>query len=565
MSTRLPCARSLVVAAFTLLLAACGGGSDSPVAQAPGPDAPPAGGGAPAPQPVAQFTVDLALDKAIVFQGSTAIVRAQVLRSGGFDGAVTLTLGGLPAGVSASPAVVAAGANQVDITLVAEAAAPHSLPTAVEVEGRALIDGNTQRASKSMTLTVRGVAGMVDTSFAGGAFLTRVGDSEDYAHAVAVQPDGKVLVAGSAATPLGTRIAVVRYLRDGTLDASFGSGGKAVAAVGSGDDAARAIAVQPDGRIVVAGLSQQRQAGADFAMLRFMPDGTPDASFGQQGRVLTDFGGDSDRAFALLVQPDGRIVAAGQTNVNGATTGLDFALARYLADGRLDAGFGSGGKVVAPMLAGSSSDMVRGLALQTIGGSARLLAVGGEGDFTAARFTDDGRLDTGFGQGGKVLAPFGSNIGAAHAVAVLPTGEAVIAGHVGHDFAAVRLLADGRLDTRFGPQADGRFVHAMAAENWDQATAIAVQADGKLLLAGWLYTGQGTSGDFAALRLQPDGRLDAGFGRNGTMTHAVAGSRTDLGHAIVLQADERISTVRAIVAGEGQDANRDFALMRLWL
>ena len=552
--------RSLVAAAVTVLAACGGGGTDAPVVETP--TAP----STPAPQPpTGSFTIAVAADKAIVFQGGTAVVRAQVTRSAGFGGAVDVVLTGLPSGVSASPAIVPAGATETDVTLIAQAAAPHSLPTAVTVQGSAQVAGATRQATTPLTVTVRGTAGMVDTSFVGGAPLTRVGDSEDYAHAVTVQADGKVLVAGSSASPQGTRVAVVRYLRDGTLDTSFGVGGKAVAAVGTREDVARAIAVQPDGRIVVAGLSYQRTADYDFMLVRFMPDGTPDAGFGDQGRVLTDFGGDSDRAFALLVMPDGRIVAGGQTNVQRSSTGVDFALARYLADGRLDTAFGSGGTVVAPVLPGSTSDRVHGLALQTVDGSARLLAVGGDGDFTAARFTETGMLDASFGSGGKVAGLFDVSIGAAHAVTVLPTGEAVIAGHVGHDFAAVRLMPDGRLDPRFGPAADGRFRHAMSATNWDEATAITHQADGRLLLGGWVFSGTGTAGNFGVLRLSAEGTLDESFGQGGVMTHAVAGSKTDMGRAIVLQPDERIPSVRAIVAGEAQDTNRDFALMRLWL
>ncbi len=150
-------------------------------------------------------------------------------------------------------------------------------------------------------MTVRGVAGMADTSFGGGSFLTRVGTSEDYAQAVAVQPDGKVLVAGSTSSAAGIQIAVIRLLRDGALDTSFGTEGRAVVAVGTRDDKAMAVAVQPDGKIVVAGLSQQgTAAGYDFALVRLLSTGAVDTAFGNNGRVVTDFGGDNDRAFALL-------------------------------------------------------------------------------------------------------------------------------------------------------------------------------------------------------------------------------------------------------------------------
>lgn len=592
----MPRLRSITAAVAIAVLAGCGGGSDGPapaagagagstgtagttgtssgtpasggpVAGTPGTGAPSNGDKTESTQGSAarNFTIAPVQDKAIVFQGGSLAVRLKLTRQTGFAGPVAVALTGLPEGVSATSAFIAAEATEVDLTLAALGTAPHSLPTTVTVEGTAIIDGVADRASNPLTVTVRGVAGMVDTSFAGGSFLTRVGASEDYPFAAAVQADGKVLVAGSSASNLGNRIAVVRYLRDGTIDTTFGDAGRAIVAVGTRDDVARAIAVQPDGRIVVAGLSYQRTADYDFTLVRLMPNGALDTGFGDQGKVLTDFGGDSDRAFALALMPDGRIVAGGQTNLRRGSTGVDFALARYLADGKPDSSFGSGGKVIEAILPGSTSDMVRGLAWQTVNGSLRLLAVGGEGDFTAARFTESGALDASFGAAGKVSGLFGVSIGAAHAVTVLPTGEAVIAGHVGHDFAAVRLTVNGQLDPAFGPVRDGRLRHPMVASNWDEATAIAHQADGRLLLGGWVYAGVGTAGDFGVLRLTADGTLDPSFGQNGTMIQAVAGTKTDLAHALVLQADERVPTVRAIVAGEAQDVNRDFALMRLWL
>jgi uncharacterized delta-60 repeat protein len=161
---------------------------------------------------------------------------------------------------------------------------------------------------------------------------------------------------------------------------------------------------------------------------------------------------------------------------------------------------------------------------------------------------------------------FGSSIGSAFAVVVLPEGELVLAGHIGHDFAAVQLSPDGRLDPRFGPARDGRFRHSVAEANWDEATALVRQADGRLLLGGWAYRGVGTSGDFAALRLAADGTLDTSFGGGGVVRHALAaGEKPDFGRAMALQTDERVPTVRALLAGEAQDIDRDFALLRLWL
>ena len=539
-----------LIAALAFGLAACGG---DPAAEAP----------APVPPQSAKFTLELSADKLVLNQASLGTLRVTVTRAAGFTEAVSVDLSGLPEGVIAAPVIVAAGATSADITLAAGAMAPHSLPTQAKATGHAA--GET--AQRSLTVTVRGLAGALDTSFAGGKVITPVGTGEDYAKAVAVQADGKVVVAGSSAVVGGTRLSLVRYQRDGALDAGFGNGGKVLVSVGArGNDAANAVAVQADGKIVVAGASDQGASGLDFVLLRFNADGTPDAGFGNGGQAITDFGSDSDRAWAVLVMADGKIVVGGETNSGVTSGGTDFAVARYRPDGTLDAGFGQGGRVVTAVKSATGTDIVRALAVQIVRGGERLLAVGGEGDFLAVRYTSAGALDASFGVNGKVVGLFNANIGAAHAVTVLPTGEAVLAGHIGHNFAAVQLTEDGLLDNRFGSGASGRFLHAVSESNWDEATTIVRQADGKLLLGGWVYSGNSSAGDFVALRLTADGMRDADFGTNGISIVPMAeGTRNDQGRAMVLQADDRIPSVRALIAGEAGGSNHDFALARLWL
>jgi uncharacterized delta-60 repeat protein len=548
-----------LAAVFVATLAACGGGSSDPAASPtpePGTDAP----APPPPPPPAEFTLSLSTEKAVILQGSSVTVKASITRSAGFSDAVQVALSGLPSGVSAPVVTIAAGATEADVVLSAQAAAPHSLPTASTAQGTA----GTVSASHGLTVTVRGLPGAVDTSFGGGIVTTPVDIGEDYANAVAVQDDGKVIVAGSSATATGTWVSLVRYQRDGSIDTSFGNSGKVITPVGSkGNDSARAVAVQSDGKIVVAGSSEQAGTGLDFALLRYNANGTLDTSFGNGGKVVTDFGGDSDRAWALLIQADNKIVVGGEANFGSATTGVDFALARYNADGSLDAGFGNGGKVTTPLKSNAGTDVVRALALQTVDGEARILAVGGEGDFLAARYSASGTLDASFAGSGKIVGLFNASIGGARAVTVLPSGEAVLAGHIDHRFAAVRLTAAGALDNGFGT--GGKFTHAVV-DNWNEATAMVRQADGKLILGGWIYTGNSSSGDFAALRLEADGTLDAGFGTGGiVVTPTAAGTKNDLGKALVLQADDRVPTVRAIQAGEANGSNHDFVVLRYWL
>src|SRR5204863_89341 len=154
---------------------------------------------------------------------------------------------------------------------------------------------------------------------------------------------------------------------------------------------------------------------------------------------------DSDTAFAMLIQADGKLIAGGETSQGSSATGVDFALARYGVDGRLDATFGAGGQVVTSLVESGGRDSIYALAFEELGGEIRLLAAGGEGDFALARYTPSGQLDASFGAGGKVIGVMGSTIGAARAVTVAPDGKILVAGHHHHDFALARFSAAGQL------------------------------------------------------------------------------------------------------------------------
>jgi uncharacterized delta-60 repeat protein len=508
------------------------------------------------PTPNPSFTLQPAADKLPILQGSGVTLKVTLERQSGFDGAVNLTLSGLPSGVSAAPAIVAAGATSAELRLEAAASAPHSLPTPVTLEGTS----GTAKASQTLTVTVRGPAGSLDTSFGGGIQVTPVGAGEDYGQALAVQPDGKVLLAGHTVSATGGEdFALVRYNRDGGLDTAFGSGGKVVTPVGSGSDQAYAVALQPDGKIVVGGSAAVSPSDLDFALVRYNPDGSLDPSFGSGGKVLTALGG-VDHVFALAIQPDGKIVAGGDTD--SGTGAQDFALARYNPNGSLDSGFGSGGKVSTPIRPGTTRDSIYGLALQTVGGETRIVAAGGEGDFILARYTPAGQLDETFGEGGKVDGLFASSIGAARAVVVTGGSKLLVAGHTDHDFALVRLLASGSPDAAFGT--DGKVVTPLSKTNWDEAQALAVQADGKIVVGGWVYSGAGSSGDFAAVHYSPEGALDPGFGSGGVVITPVGGAKDDQARAVALQPEERVPTVRILVGGSVNGSNHDLALARYW-
>lgn len=550
--------RSLQATALALLtaLAACGGGgSDGGASATPtGQSADPGTN----PQQAATFTLALSTQKAVILQGTSVEVDATVTRSAGFDEAIDLAVTGLPNGVTATPVSVAKGANTAKVTLTADAAAPHSLPTDATVKGTS----GAVTAQHSVTVTVRGVAGSLDTSFGtGGKTVTAVGPTDDYAQAMAVQADGKLVVVGYGNTGASTDFELVRYQRDGAIDTTFGNNGVVTTDVSTGSDVANAVAIQADGKIVVAGSADVSPKGKSFAVVRYNADGSLDGTFGDNGKVITSFGSQSDEAFAVVVQADGKIVLGG--HYRHATQGLDFALARYETNGTLDVGFGVNGLATTPVRVGNSRDSIYGMALQTIDGEQKIIAVGGEGDFVLSRFNANGTVDNTFRMGQTLDSEFGTVIGAARAVHVSADNKIIVVGHANNDFALLQLKADGTDDTTFG--GSGAIVTKVSATNWNTATAVVRQDDGKVVVGGWVYAGNSSSADFVVARYTTAGVLDDSFGTVGlTITPVAPGTKDDAGRAILLQIDDRVPTVRSIVAGSANDANYDFAVTRYW-
>ncbi|MCG6920093.1 MAG: right-handed parallel beta-helix repeat-containing protein, partial [Acidobacteria bacterium] len=248
---------------------------------------------------------------------------------------------------------------------------------------------------------------------------------------------------------------------DTTFNAG-GTPGTATVSVGASSDWANAIVVDASasGYILLAGASTDTAGGNDFdfSMVRYQLDGTLDASFGAGGKVKTDLRGGQDWGAGVAVQSDGKIVMAGGSIGPGGDT--DFAVVRYVANGTsLDASFGSGGMAFTPMAPGDASDEASALVLQPDG---KIVVVGGatnasgDYDFAVVRYNTDGSLDTSFGFGGKVTTPIGGGDDVATAVVLQPDGRIVVVGHSYNtltqdtDFAMVRYNADGSLDNTCG-------------------------------------------------------------------------------------------------------------------
>ncbi|WP_170131213.1 hypothetical protein [Deinococcus yavapaiensis] len=473
----------------------------------------------------------------------------------GVTGPVTISLDGLPTGAKASSVVIPSAANTADVTVTATRGAPHSRPTTATLHAR-FEHGSVSRA---VVVTVRGAAGSLDTTFGtAGVAVTKASLGESQANAMAVLPDGKIVVVGEAFGQLGDFM-ILRYDRDGILDSSFGTNGKVVVDFEGGRDVAEAVVVQPDGKVIVGGSASSSAASGrreSFAAVRLTSTGKLDASFGTNGKVTIAFPDSSvGKTHAVALQPDGKIVLGGEATF--VASGVDFALARLTPTGTLDASFGTNGRVTTPVLTLSETDRIFALALQ----GDKIVAAGG-GKFQVVRYTSNGALDSTFGSDGKVADVFGSSSSATSAL-VDRDGRVLLAGERDMNTVVVRLNTGGVLDTTFGSR--GVVEVPLSSTNWDKAAALVSQTDGKIVVGGWVNEGQTSSGNFAVTRLTAGGALDATFGRGGTTITPVAlDAKADFANAAALQSDDRIPAVRIVLAGARSADGLAVALTRYW-
>jgi len=361
----------------------------------------------------------------------------------------------------------------------------------------------------------------------------------------------------------GTALAV-----DGDLDPTFGTDGKVLIDFDHSTDIANAVAIQADGKFVVVGTTYQDNdfSDEDFAVARYNPDGTLDETFGVGGKVQTDFPGLAAVASSVVVQPDGKIVVAGGAFPLFTFAG-DFKVARYNSDGSLDTSFGDGGIVTTTFPAGSYASDV---ALQADG---KIIAAGtvfvdfnpGESsntDFVLARYNPDGTADVTFGNGGQVSTDFLGLEDDAFSVLIQPDGKIVVVGSANdpatfYDFAAVRYLSNGTLDTTFGVA--GKVHTDFGDQNFDRARSAALQPDGRIVTAGFVISQNGGIQNFAVARYTSDGVLDTSFGTDG-MKQIDFGSCCQSANKVLLQPDGKIITVGY---ANTESSDSDFLLARL--
>ncbi|KRA17516.1 delta-60 repeat domain-containing protein [Lysobacter sp. Root604] len=326
---------------------------------------------------------------------------------------------------------------------------------------------------------------------------------------------------GVVATPAGAA----------ALDPTFGSAGTTSTAFGGYGAAARVV-IQPDGRIVSAG----QNALGDFALARYTTSGALDTSFNGTGMVTTTLSGScSGQARALALQADGKIVVAGASCPNFTAT-RNFTIVRYNADGSLDTSFGSSGKATVNFYAGASEAYA--VAIQ--GGSIWVAGYAGSG-FALARLTGSGTLDYSFGSGtGTVTSTVGTSSALANSLAIQADGKPVLAGYAssgGTVFALTRYTTTGALDTTFGTggkvltNVGGTFTGNSAV-----ATSLAIQSDGNIVAAGYANSASGGYYRMAAVRYTSAGALDSYFGSGTGKVLTAIGSGNAIGSDVAIDA-----------------------------
>lgn len=382
------------------------------------------------------------------------------------------------------------------------------------------------------------------------------GDAPD----IALQDDGKIVVVS------GNTLA--RYNTNGNLDGSFGTNGVVTVDFYGSRDRLNAVGIQPDGRIVVAGYSQDgvnSPTQDDIIVARYNTDGTLDTNFGQGGKVVTDFESHQEIAYDLLIQSDGKIVVSGlAATIDEGGFGVyypDFAAARYTSSGELDDSFGTGGKVTTNIA--GDTDFSYAAALQSNGKIVLTGRVGESGgsnpDIGVARYNADGSLDTSFGDDG-ILRNKTSFWDEAADVVVQPDGKIMVVGFTLHEGGVLnsvpdsltieRYNVDGSYDATFGT--DGRVQTPLMAPG----RAIALQPDGSIVIAG--VEQSGASPDYAIARFTPSGELDTNFGTGGLIQVDFFGD-LDIANAVVLQPDGKI-----VVAGSVRNGvNMQLGLIRV--
>jgi uncharacterized delta-60 repeat protein len=440
-------------------------------------------------------------------------------------------------------------------------------------------DGFTAALLCAMLSSAYAADGELDPTFGTSGVAHSGIDDATAGATVVVQPDGRILTCGERGFLTDPRydFFISRFLANGTLDTSFGEAGHVTVDFDFALDYCAAIKVQPDGRIVAAGsrLVMDGFGGgvSSMAVLRLDANGNLDPTFGGgTGKQTIVFDTGSSAGTSLAIQHDGKLLIAGEANVSRSPFKTDFAVVRLLPDGSLDAGFGVAGKVTAGFGEDSTYDRASSIALDDqdrilLGGGANLISFSQMG---VMRLLPDGQLDTTFGIGGQVLATTDGVAAAdANRMIVQHDGAIVLSGQRGiisgsapqTDIAVVRLLSNGTLDTTFSGDGLALVLVDLGSNGNVLASAYDVveQPDHRLVLAGIARTDD----DYwkaVAVRLDSSGAPDPSFGNGGTAIFAFSDAQLFGGVGL---SDGRVVAVGSAIVYGPAGTTADTVVVRL--
>lgn len=372
--------------------------------------------------------------------------------------------------------------------------------------------------------------GDLDKSFNNSGVVTTTIKGENIVGtSVAIQPDGKIVVSGHRQDPTQGNFIVARYDVDGRLDSTFNLSGTVVAPIGDDLGLGSAVAIQSNGKIVVAGTDSYSSGKYQIAAVRFDQNGNLDTHFGNTGILTTSISNGNDFGYALAIQPDDKILVAGRIIGN-------LAVFRYTVTGTLDTTFNGSG-IVTSDIGIEAYD----IAFQ----NDKIIAVGvsydgGESDYLVVRYNANGDLDTSFNGNGIVTTSITTNTDdlGYYGVAIQPDDKIVATGE-GRDQAGnliivlARYDVDGNLDLDFN---NGNVVTTSVGSGVVGAK-VAVQDDGKIVVAGTCI--EGGQYKFVVVRYNSDGSLDTEFGGDGVVTTAID-PKGSVGRAVAIQEDGKI-------------------------
>jgi uncharacterized delta-60 repeat protein len=352
---------------------------------------------------------------------------------------------------------------------------------AIQDDGKIIAVGSSDNGAISVFAIARYTTnGLLDTTFGtGGKVITEVGPSSSYAKAVSIQSDGKIVVAGytdNINLSNFAGLALVRYNITGELDHSFGINGIVLSSVGNN---ANSLAIQSDGKIIITGSSSDN-VQSNFITVRFNSNGSIDPSFGNNGIVVASFDG-SSHADAIAIQKDGKIIVGGLT---GNSPNFNFTLVRYNCNGDLDTLFGMNGKVIITVgnFYNSGCNSIK------IKSDGKIIASGWAFDgavqnYIIAQFDANGLLDVNFGTGGIINAYVG-DAAVANDIEIQKNGKIVVAANIisstNNDFIVARYDSTGILDSTFG--INGNAITHVGIDA--KINALSIQLDGKIVVAG---------------------------------------------------------------------------------